>query len=464
MIGILLFPLVLYVLFDKWSDSIARQIIGISGMLGIFILATVKQKQNALVLVFMFSTQFILSFFSFDIDPPVKVTFLLSDVIFIILLMCFLEIRERIKFDLYSVVLLSLVLWQFSLMFLSAHFDRSLLFVAWQIKLLIIYLIIRNIDFKDKFYQMVPWVISGVVVVQAIITIAQYLKGGYVGMLLLGERNPDMSAQFFVNDLLRASGTLGATNAMGGYFAMLLVFLLPFAISKRSILLYGIFLLGLIGLYIPLSRAGWLSFLVGSALLGLQLLRRRLVKPGHLITMGSFALLLVVVVFAVNQEQIMNRFEDKNALASAEGRVGQIPEAWDVTMRRPISGIGPGVTSMFGAWNDHIKYIRDKLPDLRLQNQFHNSILQTMVESGIIGGLLFILLILIVLLRVFKRYSRDDEYAVFKLACSVSALVYLIDTQFGPEINNYQMMGLYTSFFALSNNKYINNIVSKKAS
>lgn len=451
-------PVAVAILFIKWPDSPSRQIVGLAGLAGFFVLAFTRRKQNVFTLLTIFLSQFIVSLVSFNLQDPTTVPILLSDLLLLLLLFSFKEIGEKVRMNAFAWTYLALLALQIVLIGTSIHQSQSIVFVLFSTKALILYLIVSNLDFKERFYKTLPLVVIAIIVTQTLIAVVQYLKGGYVGLAVLGERDSARSVQFFFDGSLRASGTLGATNALGGYMSMLLVFLLPFIIAKKSLLYYGAFIIGLVGLYIPLARAGWLSFLLCSGIICLQMLRFRQIKMGQIIVMGCLLLVAVSAIAYLNWDKIVGRFEDRAAVASAEGRYKQIPAAWDTTLENPLTGLGPGTTSLFGAWNNYKQYVRseEKASGLRLGNQFHSSILQYFVENGILGGILFTALVLQVLATTLRRHKRSDPYSTIRLAAAASALAYCISTQFGTEINNNRMMTFFICMIAIATNKYIN--------
>jgi len=448
-------PITIYFLMTKWSDSIARQVVGLSLVVGGFIFASVKNKKNILTLLVLFFSQFSVSFMSFELTPPVTFPILLFDLILIMLVFAFMELPEKISFDKLSTILILLVVWQLIVLFYSVHFSKSIVFLMWTVKYLSLYIVLSNLKYNDKLFEQVVIILATVLIIQSLIVCVQYILKSDIGLVVLGERDSERSRQFFVNGNMRASGTLGATNALGGYIAMLMVFLVPYVLANRGWFYHLAFFMGAISLVIPLSRAAWLSFGVCSIILIINLIRSKSIKFGRVLFMGIFALVILLAVIYYNQTQILSRFEDRAAMASAQGRIDQIPSALKVVSKRPLFGIGPGVSSFFGAWNDHLKYVKNELPGINLGNQVHNSILQYLIESGYAGGGIFCLLIITVILSAFKRHAHSDPHIIFKYACSSAALTYLLDSQFGTEINNYQMMVLFISFLALSNNKYI---------
>ena len=457
-------PLVAFILFTKWQESISRQVVGFAGLVLFFALALMRSKQTIFVTASIFLSQFLISLASFPIQDPATIPLLLSDLFLILLLVSFKEIGEKFRLDSFSLIFLALILWECLIAPWSIHVGQSVVFILFSCKALLLYVIVANIDLKDKFYRHLPTVIAAILAIQGLIAVAQYLKGGYLNLHILGEPTPvEYSTQLYAGGALRAPGTLGATNALGGYMSMLMVCFLPFVIRSKKIIYYIAYLIGLMGLYIPLSRAAWLSFLLCSTIVCFQMLRLRQIKIGQLALMGGLVLTTICAVTYLKWDSISERFQDKNAVASAEGRFKQIPYAWQATMQNATTGLGPGTTSLFGAWNDFNKYIknRDKTAGLRFGNQFHSSILQYFVEGGFIGGLLFCGLIIQVIFITFRKYHRSDPYSTIKLAASAGALSYMISNQFGTEINNLQMMTLFVCLLGIANNRYLKKIVTR---
>jgi O-antigen ligase len=451
-------PIAAFVLFTKWSESISRQIVGVSGLFLFFVLAQMRGKQTLFVGILIFLSQFLISLASFHIQDPTTIPILLSDIILLLLLLSFKEIGEKFKLDGISLTLLALILWESAVTPWSIHLGQSIYFTFFSIKALVLYIMVANIAFSDKFYRRLPIIFAAILTIQTLIAVAQYLKGGYLGLLILGEPDPThYSDQLYAGGALRSPGTLGATNALGGYMSMLLVCLLPFVIRNKKVIYYVAFLIGLIGLYIPLSRAAWLSFVLCSTIACFQMLRLRQIRIGQLALMGGLVFITVCAVTYLKWDAISARFENKNAVASAEGRYKQIPYAWNATMHNLESGLGPGTTVLFGAWNDYEKYTEntEKTQGLRFSNQFHSSILQYFVEEGAVGGILFCILIIQVIFLTFRKYRRNDPLSTIKLAASAGAFAYCISSQFGTEINNNQMMMLFVCLMGLANNRHI---------
>lgn len=461
--GMLVSPIFVLVLFGRWSESPMRQAVGFAALFGIWALAFVKKKHEILSLAIIFLSQFMVSLTSFELAPPVVQTVVLFDIFIVILLVQFFAIGEKLTIR-HSAgwAFLALIAWQLLITPISAHIDRSISFTITQAKFLLLYLTVSNLSLGEKFYRQLPWAICGILLVQTSLELAQ-LQLGYLGLAVLGEGDPSKSYLNYFEGTLRAAGTLGATNGLGGYMAAALVFLMPFLLTKASIARYAIFFVGLIGLVIPLSRAGWLSFLVGLMIVIFQMFRGRITSPLKILALSALAVLMLSGVAFMKWEVISQRFTDKGAQASAEGRAGQFPYAWEMSMKNPLFGIGPGVSNFYGSWTDFYKYIRDaeQTKDVRFEEQVHNSLLQYLLESGLPGAALFVWLFVATLANALSKIDRNSQQQLIRMGAAAAAFTCMLHTQFGPEINNQQLMILFAFALGVSNNKHLSSISTR---
>jgi O-antigen ligase len=129
---------------------------------------------------------------------------------------------------------------------------------------------------------------------------------------------------------------------------------------------------------------------------------------------------------------------------------------WPAIEKHPVFGIGPGVTEYFGAWNDNNRYIRDKLPGIRLGNQPHNSQLQMWIESGTPAFIIFVLMLLMILrgALVKPEINRESRQVLhLRIGAAAAAAAAMIDASFGPEINSHQISLAFWMFLGISRNR-----------
>lgn len=448
LVSILCIPLVLLLVFFVWPESLARQVAAVGAVISIVILALFRRKYEAMLLATVFLSQFYLSLHSFDLAPPVKLQIFFSDVVLAVLVLVAIERRVRIRLDSLGWLFLTLWFWFAITTITSVHPHRSLIFLFSQFKYLLLYGLALNTQMNEKLAGRIGNAVLGVVIIQAVLAIAQTLKGGPLGLQILGEILGDNLQGYMVAGKLRASGTIAGTNSYGGYMAMLLVFLAPFLLVRRSLLLYSGFTIGCMALILALSRAAWLSFTVGAICVVIMLLRSGLVRITRLLMVaivGSFVLSIGVGMY---YDKIMHRFRDREAIQSAEGRFKQIEGAWKVVEKYPLTGIGPGVTEFFGRWNNNHKYIAKAMPRVNLPNQVHSSQLQVAIESGILGLFLMLLLTATLVLAVFRKVRTtlpNDNQALVRVGGTCAAVAVMVHISFGTEFNSHQIfLGFWT--------------------
>lgn len=350
------------------------------------------------------------------------------------------------------------MLWMLVTSYFSARVDKSLLFLFMMSKALFIYLTARNLIIDDELIKKIVFVVASILVIQGVFAFIQYVINGHLGLIVLGERNPETSKLHFVKDSLRVSGTLGAVNALGGYIAMLMVFLTPFVLAgKKNKLTYLIYGASYATLILPFSRAGWLSYFLGAAFCLINLLRTKTISVSKTLALGLITGIILSGVVFVFIEKIQDRFEDKQAVASAEGRVGQFYEAMNVIERYPMLGIGPGVTEFFGAWKEDRKYVAKALPGVEMYNQYHNSFLQFWVENGMLGAAIFLWFMLFIAWNAYRppvhKQPLDANHKLLVIGASAAAFAFLIHTSFGPEINSERLLIPFALFLGLARNK-----------
>ncbi|MDJ0928063.1 MAG: O-antigen ligase family protein [Gammaproteobacteria bacterium] len=445
-------PVALFILFTYWEDSLQRQLVGIAGLLTLGAFLLLRRKYEILMLALLFSSQFAISLLSIRMADPAVFQIWLTDVFLLLFFIGAIERGEKFRADGIGWLLVILIAWLAITSIFSAHQSRSIVFLTWQLKYLGVYLLLRNADISEKLAKRFVLVALGAIAIQAAIAFAQSIVGN-LGLVVLGEQDPDRLR--FVKGALRVSGTLGATNGFAGYLSMLLVFALPFLFRRRNPVWYVIHGFGVIALLVTYSRAGWLSFVVGSAVVAFGLLRVGIIRPSRIISLGLLGAAIVGIGVAVYFDRVQDRFQDQDAIQSAEGRLLQFSMFWPIIEDYPIFGIGPGVTEYFGAWNDNEKYVRQELPDVRMTNQPHSSQLQYWIETGTPGFLLFIALFVAVFRSALARpRSRRDrpELSFLRIGAAAAAAAAMTHASFGTEINSHQISLIFWMFLAMARN------------
>ncbi len=248
-VTILAIPVVLYILFAIWPESLVRQVAATVCVLLVVAFTLFRNKYETLLIAVVFLSQFSVSLHSFTLDPPVLLQIFLSDLIIGLLILVAFERQLKVRLDTMGWLFIMWIGWLVVVSYFSTHLHRSIIFAVWQIKYFVLYALALNITMLVSFIRRIEKTILAVILIQTAIGIAQLLHGGGLGLDILGESfNTAKMSEYIVKGALRIGGTIGATNAFAGYMAMLLVFLLPFVVIRRSLLSYLGFGMGIIAL------------------------------------------------------------------------------------------------------------------------------------------------------------------------------------------------------------------------
>lgn len=457
-------PVFLYIIGTTWAESAARQIAGTFFILGLLSFLIIKKKYEALLLAVIFLSQFSISLHTFDLTPSVKFQIFHSDVIIALFFLIALEsrsqMRSKIRIDALGWLFIAWIGWLCIATCFSAYMPSSLIFLSVQVKFLVLYVLALNAKLTESLVKKVVYICVTIIVVQSMIGLAQLAHGGPLGLGILGE-SISKKIDNFVDGSLRMSGTIGATNAFAGYFSLLLVVLLPFVVVCRTVLNYLALSLGLILLVLALSRAGWLGFMVGSICALFMLLRSRLVTFSRILLFGFAGLIIIGAGVTVYFDKIINRFEDSQAVESATGRLDQFKSAWPLIDKRLITGIGPGVSTLFSRWNPDRKHIQKALSGKAMPNAIHCAQLQVLVESGIPGLVLFMVITGVILWSVFRKeagVSKHDMILLLNIGSVGAAVSVLVHISFGTELNNQQIFIMFWALLGLTRNMASGNV------
>lgn len=145
----------------------------------------------------------------------------------------------------------------------------------------------------------------------------------------------------------------------------------------------GILLLALpLAILATMTRAVWLSFAVSTALLLFRTSSKRLRRAGLWLAVAGTTGLLVALSFAGMQTSLQDRAEERGPV---EIRWGVYKAGWRMFLERPLSGWGT---------NQMPAELANRMTDYHLQAFWvHNTYLEILVEHGIVGLILYGLII-----------------------------------------------------------------------
>jgi O-antigen ligase len=280
----------------------------------------------------------------------------------------------------------------------TEHFIGLTAFWA-QVQLLLIYLLVLNCVRTEDQLRSTLKLLFFVLAVQCVV---YYIESIFqVTFILTGETRA-------AGQLARPGGTVGTTPS--GFTDFILPLLLVATalffrprLSVRSTYYLGaLVVLGLGALALTLTRAAWGGF--GLALIWMVVFghRQRMVSRAKLIALIASGLLIV----AVAAPRIIMRLEGAPTDASYNERLALMKMAINVIEVHPIFGVGLGAYEM--------TYKHYLTPDLtgKWQWTVHNYYLLRTAETGILGGLAWLLLLATALRQAIR--GRDSPHPLVR--------------------------------------------------
>lgn len=213
-------------------------------------------------------------------------------------------------------------------------------------------------------------------------------------------------------------GSFDNSGKLGIYLSMLYPCLLHVLLLKTTkaglykSILFVLFILVLIFLILSLSRIAWVSVFVSSAIIFTWHLESKRKKIIFYLAIGISAIILACVIFLFKQD-------------SASGRV----LIWNITANHLTDhwykGVGYGkFSSIYNLWqSDYFSTheVMDKKFYVADNTYFaFNEFLQTAIELGWLGGILWLLLLIYILKQSFKKNLWAVACTGFLITCLAS--------------------------------------------
>jgi len=195
-----------------------------------------------------------------------------------------------------------------------------------------------------------------------------------------------------------------------------LVPLLLGRVRRERIFLVGLFaLVPIVALVLSASRGGIISLTTEIAVLALLLLVMRKVRRQNAVVGGIVVLCAMMMVSWIGVQQVLQRFSGMQSLEVAVGkRAAMRQDTWRLFLDHPVIGTGLGTFEMvFPPY--------DSLYDGRVVNHAHNDYLETLAETGVLGGICCALFLGLVLLNSMKGLAELGTS--FAAALNLSGLI-----------------------------------------
>jgi O-antigen ligase len=251
--------------------------------------------------------------------------------------------------------------------------------------------------------DMLIWAVAGSVIIQTIVAVAQVLEQNSIGLQALGELelNPSWSGISIVWSegfrSLRAYGLSDHPNILGGILAFSLIMIIGYyvaSISSKKVILVGVFISGVLALFLTFSRPAWIGFIAGLLVMVVLFFRDRKIEAlqnGFFLLLASVVLVVPFVwhnapYFGLGENSPNDSQDDPRSLSNAE-RQAINRAANEIFQDNALVGVGLGSLPIA---------LKNEKPDFPYDYQPARIVLlNAAVETGIFGGLLYFLILVI---------------------------------------------------------------------
>ncbi len=273
--------------------------------------------------------------------------------------------------------------------------------------LLFLYFFIVN-EIHSPVWVIVPVMLQ--VIIQSMVAIGQSLAQSSLGLQILGEHSLDpvrSGVSVVIADgsrFLRAYGLSDHPNILGGCIAFGFVLMLAVVLygnRRQNRLAAVVFLVAFPALVMTFSRSAWLSLMVaGSFMVGFEASARRWDSVKRAILLGVLSLLVVTPFITKNISLFQSRINSGNIAQDDQmrERVFLLGAGNTLFVEHAAIGIGLGASPLA---------MKNRFENFPLDFQPpHYAMLNAAMETGVFGGV-FYLLLLIIPLIIFAVRWRD---------------------------------------------------------
>ncbi len=385
------------------------------------------------------------------------------DVIFIILLICFLLVKSRkLKVESFKNKKIQIIYYILFIVFIIVNIFvaiNKLLTVYWWLRILQGILLVWMLS-KIKFSKVklaASFVIS--VSLSALLGVTQFLSqqalsNKWLGLAYHSARDLGQSVVEFADQRwLRAYGSFSHPNILAGFCVIAFILCIWLLSQKklRSVTIkYRLFLtlVSLViisGLFFSFSRAAWIVFVI--------IIINLLIKKIEWRVVGG-SLLLLIVLSLVFLPLVKTRFysQERLEINSNVERIETTKDSFELIKNNLWLGVG------LGNYTSELQNIK---PDLAAWDYqpVHNVYLLVLSEVGIVGWLIIILLFVFCLKKYkdIKRYKKDiikENNFVFLFFCFfVFLFLFCFDHFWWTQVSGVLSVFLFLGFLNLKNLK-----------
>lgn len=327
--------------------------------------------------------------------------------IFLILILINIK-KIKMGIDLWIIIALNIVM--ITSIFIAINSKAAFYDYFRYLNVSIIYIFFSRIVYIREYYNIFTNCLVFDIFTQFIIGIGQKIKGGAIGLKILGE--PTNVFRVYVSGYEKGmSGTFPHPGPLALFGTFVLAIVIFNSTINKSIRISGIILsMGVI--ILAAGRTGILLMLLVLAIYLISDLRNINSNKVTLIAIYCILAVVGIVIFNGPITKVIDRFVNSDISHQMNTRLNHFMIAAKYIERRPILGLG---------LNNYLDYTHMEYPisvyqDFNLSNPIHNAFLLIAVEIGILGLICFISFIITTITnyKQIKNYSKTNEYKKYR--------------------------------------------------
>lgn len=335
----------------------------------------------------------------------------------------------------------------------SVDLTLSLIDLIRMLKVGFIYFYLANNIQTEREFRLVLYALFLGVFIQSSVSIVQYGLGRPLGLYLLGEQQKFGMIEFDGISLLQGpSGMMQGANTSALYFVSLLpyIFAAQFWIKRREmkVLIFCLFTIGIFTLILTNSRGGWVGFLLSfPILLYLSIKRGFITYRKHFPIVVMIGLVLVAVLLYLSPKIYDRLFRTPSVPIHTRTFLNRL--AIEMMNSHPILGVG--VNNFAESAQNVIRDISDpeNIYQYVAENPVvHNVYLLIGAETGLLGLIVFLLILLLLLRKSWSLVQSDELFVSCFGIASLCFLLGLVTTEMFDF--SYRLDQLFYLFWTLA--------------
>jgi len=432
-------------------------------------------KKQVLLNLFIFFLPLRLNFALFYEGPkpystPVNSLFISAyDILFFLLVIDFFGERRKghsYKCSLYREIFLPFVLIIALIavgMIQTPHTLKVKISTLWiMVKSLLVFLFFANLHLPKKTLLTLMIMLTLTVGFQSFLGILQKVTGGLLGLKILGETQGGFKTILHgVQPISRVAGTLGHPNRLSAYLGLFLPISgsLLFTTLPRSwkmVVIFPLFIVGILINLLTFSRGGWLSMGIGLPLMFTICFGLKTRKYLFSLLAVATACIIGFIILISSSDLVRTRIFARDS-GAAKTRIYLLQVAKRVILKNPLFGVGYGNYAFESRKYDHT--------NIAISYRFpfppHTEFVNIAAESGIPVLVLVLALLFFIIKRCIQtirgRFDMDARIIAAGIFCGIIGWVLHHFVDFAYILQKVYLWTIFGVAYCLQNLQHSGN-------